>query len=264
MTTPHTPMHMIRADLDISAFHRWAGSRDLIAQNTFDVGYALHCLLVESFGSDLAPKPFRAMISRPPPGQRRHGTFYGYAQCDAAALRTAAAMYADPLQSKILPAPRIESKPMPTTWQPGQRLGFEVLIRPVVRPKERRLKTRDGIRHPGAETDVWQWEASQHPQRTMARSREDVYIEWLAAQLARRGGAELENSATSLQSFQRVRTVRKRRSHATEGPHAVLQGTLVVTDVDAFPRLVAHGIGRHRAYGYGMLLLRPPRLATNL
>ena len=264
MTATHAPVYMIRADLDVSAFHHWAGSRDLIAQNTFDVGYALHCLLVESFGSDLAPKPFRAMISRPTPSQQRNGTFYGYAQCDAAALRAAAAMYADPLQSKILPAPCIESKLMPTTWQPGQRLGFEVLIRPVARPKERRLSTRDGIRHPGAETDVWQWEASRHPQRKMARSREDVYIEWLAAQLARRGGAELDKSVTRLQSFQWVRTVRKRRSHATEGPHAVLQGTLAVTDVDAFTHLIAHGIGRHRAYGYGMLLLRPPRPATSL
>ncbi len=264
MTTSHTPVHMIRADLDLGAFHRWAGSRDLITQDTFDVGYALHCLLVESFGSDLAPKPFRAMISRPTSDQQRRGTFYGYAQCDAAVLRAAAAMYADPLQSKILPAPHIESKPMPTAWQPGQRLGFEVLVRPVARPKERRLNTRDGIRRPGAETDVWQWEASRYPQRTMARSREEVYTEWLAAQLTRRGGAELDKSATRLQSFQRVRTVRKHRSHATEGPHAVLQGTLAVTDVNAFARLVAHGIGRHRAYGYGMLLLRPPRPATSL
>lgn len=264
MTTTQSPVHMIRADLDVNAFHRWAGSRDLIAQNTFDIGYALHCLLVESFGSDLAPKPFRAMISRPTPNQRRNGTFYGYTQCDAAALCAAAAMYADPLQSKILPASRIESKPMPTTWQIDQRLGFEVLIRPVVRPKKRRLNTRDGIRHSGAETDVWQWEASQYPQRTMARSREDVYIEWLAAQLARRGGAELDKSATRLQSFQRVRAVRKHRSHTTEGPHAVLQGTLAVTDVDAFTSLIAHGIGRHRAYGYGMLLLRPPHLVTSL
>ena len=264
MTTTHTLLHMIRADLDINAFHRWAGSRGLIAQNTFDVGYALHCLLVESFGGDLAPKPFRAMIPRPTPGQRRYGTFYGYAQCDAADLCAAASMYADPLQSKILPAPHIESKPMPTTWQLGQRLGFEVLVRPVARPKKRRLNTPGGIRNPGAETDVWQWEASRHPLRTMARSREEVYIEWLAAQLARRGGAELDKSATRLQSFQRVRTVRKHRSRATEGPHAVLQGTLAVTDVDDFIHLVAQGIGRHRAYGYGMLLLRPPHMAASL
>ena len=255
------PLHMIRADLDVNALHRWAGSRGLIARNTFDAGYALHCLLVELFG-DLAPKPFRVLIPRPTRGQQRCGTLYGYAGCEAAALREAAATFACPLQSQVLPAARLCSKPMPTTWQPGQRLGFEVLIRPVARPKDRRLNTRGGgIRRPGAETDVWQWEASQHPPGTMERSRETVYTDWLAAQLARRGGAELE-PGTRLQSFQRVRTVRKRRAHATEGPHAVLQGTLTVTAADDFARLVTHGIGRHRAYGYGMLLLRPPRRAT--
>ncbi len=261
MTTA-APLYMIRADLDVNAFHRWAGGQGLIARNTFDPGYALHHLLVQSFGCDLAPKPFRLLIPRPERGRQRHGTLYGYAAADAAALCEAAAAFACPLQSNVLPAARIESKTMPTTWQAEQRLGFEVLIRPVVRPKKRRLDPRGakgGPRSAGAETDVWQWEAEKHPRGEMKCSREAVYTDWLAAQLERRGGAALDKAATRLTSFQRVRTARKRRAHATEGPHAVLQGTLTVTDPDAFACLVAHGIGRHRAYGYGMLLLRPPR-----
>ncbi len=255
-------LHMIRADLDVNAFHRWAGDKGLIARNTFDAGYAMHCLLSELFGCDLAPKPFRVVLPRPERGRRRRGFLYGYAAADAAALRDAAATYADPLQSGVLPTTCLESKPMPTSWKPGQRLGFEVLIRPIVRPVKRRLATRGGDRRPGAETDVWQWEAEQHPRGEMKRSREAVYTDWLAEQLARRGGAELDKAATRLQSFQRVRTVRKRRARATEGPHAVLQGTLTITDAEGFTALVAHGIGRHRAYGYGMLLLRPPRRPT--
>lgn len=253
-------LHMIRADLDVKAFHRWASERGLIARNTFDEGYALHHLLVQSFGCDLAPRPFRVIIPRPERGRQRRGIIYGYAKCDAAALRDAAMTYACPLQSQVLPAARLCSKPMPTTWSTGQRLGFEVLVRPVVRPKNRRLnpcRSKGGPRQPGAETDVWQWEAEKHPRGEMERSREQVYTAWLAARLAGHGAA-LE-PGTRLASFQRVRTVRKRRARATEGPHAVLQGTLTITDADAFARLVAHGIGRHRAYGYGMVLLRPPR-----
>ncbi len=258
MTTA-APLYMICAELDVNAFHRWAGGQGLIARNTFDPGYALHHLLVQSFGCDLAPKPFRVLIPRPERGRQRRGTLYGYAAADAAALREAAATFACPLQSQALP----------TTWQAGQRLGFEVLVRPVSRPKDRRLNTRGGgIRRTGAETDVWQWEASQHPRGRMERSRQAVYTDWLAAQLERRGGAALEpgteqEPGTRLTSFQRVRTVRKRRAHATEGPHAVLQGTLTVTDADAFACLVAHGVGRHRAYGYGMILLRPPGRPVN-
>ena len=54
-----------------------------------------------------------------------------------------------------------------------------------------------------------------------------------------------------------MRVVRKLRRHASEGPDAVIQGTLTVAEPGEFTDLVAHGVGRHRAYGYGMLLLRP-------
>jgi CRISPR system Cascade subunit CasE len=40
-------------------------------------------------------------------------------------------------------------------------------------------------------------------------------------------------------------------------PQALVKGVLNIADSDAFNRLLARGIGRHRAFGYGMLLLRP-------
>ena len=40
-------------------------------------------------------------------------------------------------------------------------------------------------------------------------------------------------------------------------PDATLQGTLAVVDSGAFQALLARGVGRHRAFGFGMLLLRP-------
>ena len=59
--------------------------------------------------------------------------------------------------------------------------------------------------------------------------------------------------------FQRVRTVRKLHTRASEGPHAVMRGSLTIADPSAFSRMLAQGVGRHKAYGYGMLLLRPAR-----
>jgi CRISPR system Cascade subunit CasE len=44
---------------------------------------------------------------------------------------------------------------------------------------------------------------------------------------------------------------------ASEGPDATIHGELTVTNSEAFGRLLATGVGRHSAYGYGMLLLRP-------
>ena len=63
--------------------------------------------------------------------------------------------------------------------------------------------------------------------------------------------------SATLASFQRTRAVRRLRGAYSEGPDALMRGTLEITDGSAFTKLLAGGIGRHRAYGYGMLLLRP-------
>jgi len=246
---PAAPLlQMIRADLDLRAFHRWAGSRRMMGRNAFDEGYAMHCLLTECFG-ERAPKPFRIITPR---GRgSREGVFYGYGPAGAEALREAAAQFADPLQSAALQVDELKSKPMPVAWRQGRRLGFDVLVRPTIRRSKRAAS------HPGTEWDAFLWEAVRHPKGEMKRSREDVYTDWLRVQFRRRGGAQLDEA--SLKSFQRTRIIRRRGARPIEGPDAIVSGILTVTDGDKFARLLAQGIGRHRAYGYGMLLLRPPR-----
>ena len=205
----------------------------------------MHCLLVESFGGDLAPKPFRLILPR---GGSR-GCLYGYGRADAEELRDAASTYADPLQCRVLPASSIDSKPMPSEWPVEKRLGFEARVRPIVR------RTDKAECRPGKEWDAFQLEAIRYPKGEMPRSREEVYTDWLSRQLDGRGGAALESA--TLQLFQRTRAVRKRQSRYSEGPDALMRGVLTVTDGQAFAELLARGVGRHRAYGYGMLLLRP-------
>ena len=153
------------------------------------------------------------------------------------------------LQTGVIPADRIESKPMPSNWEVGKKLGFEIRIRPIVRP------TKNAESRPGRECDAFQLEAERYERGDMPRSREQVYYEWLARQFENRGGATLKSA--TLQSFQRTRAIRKQRSRYSEGPDALMRGTLTVTDGAAFAKLLAGGVGRHRAYGYGMLLLRP-------
>ena len=233
-------LQMIRAEINVRDFQRWMGMRRLQ-----DPDHAMHCLLVESFGKDLAPKPFRVMTPR----GGRNGCLYGYGAADADVLRDAAAMFACPLQAGIIPASRIDSKPMPMEWKAGKKLGFEIRIRPIVRP------TKNADSRPGRECDAFQLEAERYEKGEMPRSREQVYGEWLARQIDARGGAELESA--KLQSFQRTRAIRRRHTRYSEGPDALMRGNLVVTDGAAFAKLLAGGIGRHRAYGYGMLLLRP-------
>ncbi len=238
-------LQMIRGSVDLRSFQNWAGSRQMMSRQAFDEGYAMHCFLAGVFG-DLAPQPFRLIIPRGK-GNRR-GVFYGYGRADVEALRGAAAQFADPLQARVLPGSSLDSKPMPVTWKAGTRLGFGVLTRPTVRRAR-------GSRNPGGEVDAFQREAERYPPRAMPRSREEVYTDWLSEQFERHGGAELESA--SLVSFQRTRSMRALRRRPFEGPTALLRGTLTVTDSDGFSRLLGRGVGRHRSYGYGMLLLRP-------
>ena len=233
-------LQMVRAEINVRDFQRWMGTRRLM-----DPDHGMHCLLTECFGKDLAPKPFRAIFPR---GGLR-GCLYGYCTADAEELCEAASIYAEPLQCRIMPAQSIQSKPMPMEWAPAKRLGFEVRARPIVRT------TGNADIRPGKEWDAFQLEAERYPKGEMPRSREEVYTDWLARQFEGRGGAMLESAV--LQSFQRTRAARKLRGEYSEGPDALMRGTLIVTDGEAFSSLLASGVGRHRAYGYGMLLLRP-------
>ena len=263
-------LHMIRADVNMREFQRWAGSRGMMRAGAFDEGYAMHCLLKGIYG-ERAPKPFRIIAAR----DARKGALYGYAEADADELRELADCFADPLQACVVPAERVQSKAMPDEWRAGRRLGFETLIRPVVRSRGigATIAGSEKVHHAAArrpeyergaktvEVDAFQYESAHLGKGEMERSRACVYEDWLRKRLFSRGGAELEEA--SLQSFRRTRAVRSLRGRASsEGPAALMRGTLVVGDDPAkFAELLRCGVGRHRAYGFGMLLVRPPKPA---
>ena len=60
-----------------------------------------------------------------------------------------------------------------------------------------------------------------------------------------------------LRRTQRAEPDGTRRGHVVAGPDVVLSGQLRIAQATAFAHLVARGVGRHRAFGFGMLLLRP-------
>jgi len=244
-------LHMIELPLELRRLHLWAGARSLGGGRTFDEGLALHHLLGEVFGPAVL-QPFRLLVA---PHARR-GTLYAYSGRDAEALRTAAAATLGPSEAEVLTLDRLRSLPRPTAaWQEGQRLGFDLRFRPVVRLASRltgRTEAGEAVDlAKGAEIDVFLAAVLRGAEVTRAA----VYLDWLAARLG--AAAQLDPDATRLASFQRSRVMRGDRR--VEGPDAVAHGTLTVTDPDAFAALLARGVGRHRSYGYGMLLLRPPQ-----
>ena len=254
-----TGLNLIRVPIATRGLARWAGERGWVLRQSgivsFDEGRALHHLVDEVFGPD-ALRPFRLLV----PPRRAMGNLYAYSMLDANDLRSAAGVQALPDHLRVLGIDRLESKSMPDVWRVGQRLGFDLHTRPVRRLRQD-LDTPSGKIGKGKEIDAFLLEAlRQHPAEPdgMAqghRTREAVYLDWLNERLG--SAARLDRPACRLARFRRVRVARG--SRGTEGPDATIHGTLVVADPASFATLLARGVGRHRAYGYGMLLLRPPQ-----
>ena len=208
-----------------------------------DYGYALHSLLREVFGEQ-APKPFRYMSNKQ--------GLLAYTLENLETLRHHASL-ATPDVARALGLDALDARPFPSTWKEGQALGFEVRVRPVIRAKDGR--ERDAFLHTVDVIPAEEGEGIAH--------RAVIYSDWLAKQFAVDGAAQINQA--QMEEFRLTRVLRKtsagengkRKSHAVTGPDAVFKGQLQVGNPDAFARLLARGVGRHRAFGFGMLLLRP-------
>ncbi|WP_347093945.1 type I-E CRISPR-associated protein Cas6/Cse3/CasE [Sphingomonas parapaucimobilis] len=249
-------LHLVRIGIAPRDLAIFAAERRL---SDDDAGYALHAALAARFG-DAAPRPFRYL-----PDHARGPHLLGYVS-DPATLDEAAALPpTEGLLADLFDMP--QSQAMPETWREGARYGFDVRVRPVVRfGKSVRAARAD-------RPDAWQGRAGEIDayvracERVAAEGgdtrtvdRETVYTAWLARRLE--GAATLDDA--TLRMFQRSRTRRSThaakgaRTHSVEGPDAVMTGTLTVTDPQGFAKLLSGGVGRHAAFGFGMLLLSPP------
>lgn len=253
-------LHLVHVPLDMHTFNRWAGDRELIRPGTFDAGYAFHILLSSMFGKGVL-QPFRLFASE----RRRKAALYGYSSSDPTELQRLAAAVAPPDCEAVVDPRRLRSKPMPTRFEKGERLGFDLRLRPVRRVRsdlhDRQLGST--VKR-GSEVDAFRLELirrfpaeSGKPTVSAAAeagvTRQSVYTEWLAERLG--DAASVEHC--ELAAFQRTRVIRSENG-GPEGPDAILHGTMTVASEDEFARALRKGVGRHRAYGYGMLLLRPP------
>jgi CRISPR system Cascade subunit CasE len=267
-------LHLVRLGVDLQGLAAFAVAN---AASDDDNGYALHLALRQRFGA-AAPQPFRLFA------EARSGPhLLGYLS-DPAALADAAALpVLEPLLGRVFTGDPA-THAMPETWREGALFGFEARVRPVVRfggrVREARAaqpaaQAREGWWARAGEVDAWIAARTHGADRGLwaedggdaaavqaatdaSPTREDAYVAWLAKRLE--GAAVLQDAG--LRQFRRSRV--RRSSHGApgrgrvEGPDALIAGTLAVADPAAFHALLARGIGRHAAFGYGMLVLSPP------
>jgi CRISPR system Cascade subunit CasE len=245
------PLCLVRLRPDAEALTQWAVRAGYLPVGA-DPGYALHAALKASLG-DLAPQPF---IWR----EKRDGVeLLGYSSAEAAALHSAAALPAihDPQAAAALGLAGLEARDMPPAWQAGARLSFEVRVRPVVRSRsDAAAKAKGARRHTEIDAAFQASSADGAP-----RSHEEAYRDWLAPRLSNLGATMIEAQLIGrrqVKILHRPRTgegARERR--LIPGPDALFRGTLEIADPQRFHAGLARGVGRHCAFGFGMLLLAP-------
>lgn len=233
--------HLIHMRPNLNRLLPWAQRQGLIPdRGQGDLGYAFHAALRAAF-ADLAPQPFSFRSGQ--------GLLAYTTQADA--MRSAVAMatpeVADMLGLDATPhSSGLLIRSFPTSWKVGQLLSFEVRVRPVVRKEDK-------------EIDVF-LSAVQRMHDTVP-PREAVYADWLKRQFE----AVADLHEIRMTEFSLSTVVRRaapqaeggRPKRPVQGPDAVFTGILQVRDSAAFAALLARGIGRHRAFGFGMLLLKP-------
>lgn len=242
---------LVRLHPDMARVARWAagtGQRAFVA----DPDYALHAITQAALG-EIAPKPFAC--------RKRGGVveLIGYVRAAPEVLERARSLDAhDPEAAAALCLAGMAVKAMPEDWRSGERLSFEVRVAPVVRSRAHapgRYVEMDAAFHPPGGAD--------------AVDREAAYRVWLQQQFARQEAAELVAHDTV--AFRLARIARRTQPSLPNGgeapvrkastgllPDLTVRGELRIGAGPAFGDLLARGLGRHRAFGFGCLLLAPP------
>jgi CRISPR system Cascade subunit CasE len=237
---------LLRLQPNARALAAWAastGQRALLA----DMGYALHAACKAVLGV-AAPKPFYL--------RTRNGLqeLIGYTSATAEEVHRAVQLSLGTSDAAAaLGAESLVVKAMPNNWRAGERFSFETRVAPVLRSRAQEL---------GRYVEV---DAAYHPQCCGDKpgDRQAAYQQWMQTELARAGAAELLTMRTHAFALTHMSRRQQRQPdgqrHVVRGlvPDLCVRGELRVQDPAAFHALLARGLGRHRSFGFGCLLLAP-------
>jgi CRISPR system Cascade subunit CasE len=229
-------LHLMQAKIDPVRLARWSAE-----QKISDPDRAAHCLIYETFGAERAPKPFLMKMEKTNPLE--NWAVLAYTVLEETELRAIAKRNQKLAIESVMPPEAIRTTTVPDRWRPGTKLRFSVRVRPTQRGKWKE-KGRP------AERDIYL-------ERDEETSRGELYCQWVAEIMERQGGASPAAETLAMNQFTIRRIRRQKTSGYTLGPDATISGALEVRDSERFSELLATGIGRHRAYGYGMMLLQP-------
>lgn len=230
---------------DPLALQRVARDRGL-PDRPYDEDYILHSVLTELFGTD----GLRTFTVDP---RSRGEAVLAYSGLSSREIEDKARAVTPPEVFNLVDWQATQGKAMPTEWPVGRELAFRVRVSPIVRGPKGHGKHGATVKNQRPEVDAYLarcWQESAPPER------ESVYREWVESELARGDAAEaLEIRMTGFRLKRGLRRDGSRRARTITRPDALCKGRLRIVDACAFETLLARGLGRHRSFGFGMLLL---------
>lgn len=241
-------LHMHSLPIDVRSLSRIGRGIGVPVRN-LDLGYLVHATLVKMWGDD-APRPFT--LEELPRGFVR---LLGYSPADKSLLQERARAVASPDVYEAIRWDRHRAKPMPTAFKAGDRFRFQLRATPV--------KRRRGS---GKEEDAFLVALGPKPPKPApldrvegAPTRQEVYAKWLNERYP--PGIEFKeirlDSFKLTQFFRRTQDSGARKGAVLKRPDVTFSGVLEVSEAELFQETLRKGIGRHRAFGLGMLLLLP-------
>lgn len=233
-------LHMLRFTIRLPNLYNLV-RRHAVPTSPNDLGYFMHCGFEALWDG---ARPFSSFKIERTQGDKAH--ILAYSEKQISQLQSEASIFAEPDAYNILEWDSTSEKTMPVLWRQGLRLGFQVLVCPTTQ-----LHQATETHRAGAEVD--------HFLLHKFEDRAEAYTSWLKMKMK---GVELEHAQLDSGAIQPMlrRTHNGPRSHVhIEKPVAQLSGVFTICDPDLFQqRLLNQGVGRHRAFGLGMLLLKQP------
>lgn len=246
-------LHLCRLRVPILPFFCWANSNKAMNLQTLDLGYASHALIA-SLPKACGIKVFSY--------EEKSGfmEFLAYSQICLESFSMSKHSLGDLLE--------IQSTALPSLLRKGQKVTFRLQACPTIRQKclENRNKHR--------ERDAFLVAVERYKKlglpEAQVPSREEVYKEWLINKLS--AMKDLYLSRVTIQQFHLPKLQRRDRSAQTKNhygrsflkgiryPIVTFEGELLIENEESFEILLRNGIGRHKAFGLGMLKILSSRI----
>ena len=244
-------LHLIRMNLDRRLFLRLSSGKGV------DESYALHAGLAAMFAESNEPAdvPFLTYAV----DDERFEALTWKERDDTIPLLAYSDIGREALMKRIGKPEVVQSlvstNKMSLLLKSGMGLRFQTRVCPIVRSRRGRdgkpMPTGKGGRPKHREVDAFIHARITDPEA----ARDEVYLSWLKTRIG--DAAHVEKGALFEYREQRMSRRAGTRMKEFMHPNALLRGELVVGSSSEFEALLRQGIGRHKAFGFGMLLVRP-------